>query len=60
MSRIEAAEVAVHGRGRNLDNDDELHFGVHTQMLYAKNSPGVAGAQWTGVVTQACIGRGGG
>lgn len=52
MSKIEALEQQVHGRQRNLDNDDELHYGVLQQTLYAKNTPPVAGAQWTGIVTQ--------
>jgi 7-hydroxymethyl chlorophyll a reductase len=40
-----------------LDDDDELHFGVNEQMLYARNVPAVDGAQWTGIITQV---RGGG
>lgn len=40
---------------RDLENDDDLHFGVHKEMLYAKNTPSIAGAQWTGIVTQIAI-----
>ena len=40
---------------RNLDNMDDLHFGVHRDMMYARNVPAVQGAQWTGVVTQIAI-----
>lgn len=40
---------------RDLENCDDLHFGVHTEMLYAKNTPPVQGAQWTGIVTQIAI-----
>lgn len=40
---------------RNLDNMDDLHFGVHQDMMYARNVPAVQGAQWTGVVTQIAI-----
>jgi 7-hydroxymethyl chlorophyll a reductase len=39
---------------RKLDDDDELRLGVATQMLYARNTPAVDGAQWTGIVTQVC------
>ena len=34
---------------------DELHFGVHQDMMYARNVPAVQGAQWTGIVTQIAI-----
>lgn len=34
---------------------DDLLFGVHDEMLYARNSPPVEGAQWTGIVTQIAI-----
>ena len=30
---------------RDLDNLDDLHFGVHEEMLYARASPAVPGAQ---------------
>ena len=42
---------------RDLDNMDDLHFGVHTPggMLYAKAAPPVDGAQWTGIVTRIAI-----
>ena len=45
---------------RDLDDEDELRFGVHEEMLYARNRPPVEGAQWTGVVTQVCRGWVGG
>ena len=38
---------------RDMDNLDDLHFGVHESMMYALNTPPVQGAQWTGIVTQA-------
>ncbi len=34
---------------------DDLHFGVHQDMMYAVASPPVEGAQWTGIVTQIAI-----
>lgn len=55
MSRTELLEEQVHGRKRDLDKEDDLLFGVHEEMLYARNSPPVQGAQWTGIVTQIAI-----
>jgi 7-hydroxymethyl chlorophyll a reductase len=52
--RIPAAEARVHGRARALEGD-ELHFGVHERMLYAKAAPPLPGAQWTGVVTTIAL-----
>ena len=40
---------------RDLDSMDDLHFGVQQEMLYAKNTPPIPGAQWTGIVTQIAI-----
>ena len=40
---------------RDLDNMDDLHFGVHEAMMYASNSTPVPGAQWTGIVTQIAL-----
>lgn len=34
---------------------NDLHFGVHQDVMYARNVPAVQGAQWTGVVTQIAI-----
>ena len=34
---------------------EDLHFGVHTDMMYALAKPPIPGAQWTGVVTQIAI-----
>eukprot|EP00798_Chlamydomonas_sp_ICE-L_P018026 gene18026-24439_t len=48
-------EKQVHGKSRDYDNDDELHFGVHKEMVFAKNTPPIEGAQWTGIVTQIAI-----
>ena len=55
MSKAEKLEGQVHGRNRDAEDADELRFGVHEQMLYARNQRPVQGAQWTGIVTQvAC------
>ena len=40
---------------RDLDSIDDLHFGVHKDMMYALATPSVPGAQWTGIVTQIAI-----
>lgn len=55
MSRIEGLEERVHGRSRNQGSDDELRLGVVRQAVFARNEPGIQGAQWTGIVTQ--VGR---
>lgn len=55
MSRIGAVEEQTHGRRRNPANADELRFGVTQKTLYARNDPGVKGAQWTGIVTQIAV-----
>jgi 7-hydroxymethyl chlorophyll a reductase len=52
--RIPAAEAAVHGRQRRLEGD-ELHFGVHKRIAYARAVPGVEGAQWTGVLSTIAL-----
>jgi hypothetical protein len=51
MARGEAAEAAVHGRGRRLGDAAERRFGVTQRMAYVKAKAPVAGAQWTGVMT---------
>lgn len=55
MTRISDMEKRVHGRMRNNDDDDELHFGVLQEMLYARNKPSIKGAQWTGIITKIAI-----
>jgi len=55
MSKITTMEEQVHGRSRDLTNQDELDFGVYEEIVYARAQPAVPGAQWTGIVTQiAC------
>ncbi|CAI5463586.1 unnamed protein product [Closterium sp. Yama58-4] len=48
-------EARVHGRGRREGDEDEFHFGVHQEMLYARRTPPLPGAQWTGVVTAIAV-----
>ncbi|KAK4732682.1 hypothetical protein R3W88_025670 [Solanum pinnatisectum] len=51
MSRVEALEPIVHGRGRKEDSLDETYMGVYENLLYARKTKPVEGAQWTGIVT---------
>ncbi|XP_057499328.1 7-hydroxymethyl chlorophyll a reductase, chloroplastic isoform X2 [Actinidia eriantha] len=55
MSRIEVLEPVVHGRGRKGDSLDEVYLGVYEQLLYARKTKPVEGAQWTGIVTTIAI-----
>ena len=45
-------ETVAHGRSRDLDDEDELYFGVHQRMLSARLVPPLEGAQWTGIVSR--------
>ncbi|CAL9153232.1 unnamed protein product, partial [Musa hybrid cultivar] len=54
MSRIEVLEPTVHGRARTVEFD-EIYYGVHEQLLYAKKIKPVEGAQWTGIVTTIAV-----
>eukprot|EP00271_Cylindrocystis_brebissonii_P010078 TRINITY_DN2617_c0_g1_i1.p1 TRINITY_DN2617_c0_g1~~TRINITY_DN2617_c0_g1_i1.p1 ORF type:complete len:591 (+),score=49.20 TRINITY_DN2617_c0_g1_i1:133-1905(+) len=55
MSRVEDLEASVHGRGRDLSSLDDLHFGVHDEIVYAKKEDPIEGAQWTGIVTSIAM-----
>lgn len=48
-------EEQSHGRQRDLDNPDELYFGVHQDMMAARKTDPIAGAQWTGIVSSIAI-----
>ena len=50
--RFDAMEEAAHGRSRDLNNEDELYFGVQQRMLTARLAEPIAGAQWTGIVSR--------
>ena len=53
--QFDRLETQTHGRQRDLDNDDEVYFGVHHQMMAARKIEPIEGAQWTGIVsTIAC------
>ena len=45
-------ERAVHGRTRDPDRPDELHFGPYRRMLRARLTAPRNGAQWTGITTR--------
>ncbi|MEM1167974.1 MAG: Coenzyme F420 hydrogenase/dehydrogenase, beta subunit C-terminal domain [Cyanobacteria bacterium P01_H01_bin.35] len=48
-------EQQIHGRIRNLDNENETYFGVHQDMMAARKKQPIEGAQWTGIVSMiAC------
>jgi len=53
--QITQLETQSHGRSRNLENDDDLYFGVHQTMMAARKKQPIEGAQWTGIVSSiAC------
>jgi coenzyme F420 hydrogenase subunit beta len=47
-----AAELRVHGRTRDADRPDELHFGAFQAMWRARLRAPSEGAQWTGITTR--------
>jgi len=53
--QIAQLEAQAHDRSRNLDNPDELYFGVHKSMTAARKSEPIPGAQWTGIVSTIAI-----
>jgi len=55
MSDIPSMEEKAHGRSRNLDDKDELLFGVTEDIFYARSQPPVPSAQWSGIVTRIAV-----
>jgi 3,8-divinyl protochlorophyllide a 8-vinyl-reductase (ferredoxin) len=53
--QIGGLEEQTHERSRNLDNPDELYFGVHQHMIAARKQEPIEGAQWTGIVSSIAI-----
>ncbi|OCQ91300.1 hypothetical protein BCD64_25175 [Nostoc sp. MBR 210] len=53
--QIDTLETQAHSRSRNLDNPDELYFGVHQEMMAARKQQPIEGAQWTGIVSSIAI-----
>ncbi|MFO1069909.1 MAG: Coenzyme F420 hydrogenase/dehydrogenase, beta subunit C-terminal domain [Geminicoccaceae bacterium] len=47
-----ALEQKVHGRARDPERPDELHFGPFRRMVRASLRPPREGAQWTGIATR--------
>ncbi len=45
-------EARVHGRARDPERPDEIHFGPFERMLEARLAPPRSGAQWTGITTR--------
>ncbi|BAQ62638.1 coenzyme F420-reducing hydrogenase related protein [Geminocystis sp. NIES-3708] len=53
--QIAELEADAHGRSRDLNNEYDVYFGVHQEMMSAKKKQPIEGAQWTGIVsTIAC------
>jgi 3,8-divinyl protochlorophyllide a 8-vinyl-reductase (ferredoxin) len=53
--QIAPLEEQTHGRSRNLDESDDLYFGVHQAMTAARKTEPIEGAQWTGIVSSIAI-----
>ncbi|WP_404789576.1 Coenzyme F420 hydrogenase/dehydrogenase, beta subunit C-terminal domain [Altericista sp. CCNU0014] len=53
--QIPALETQTHGRSRDLDNPDDVYFGVHQSMMAARKTEPIEGAQWTGMVSSIAI-----
>lgn len=49
--QIAELETQAHGRSRDLDNENDLYFGVHQEMITAQKKEAIEGAQWTGIVS---------
>ena len=53
--QIAELETVAHGRNRDLDDQNDLYFGVSQEMMAARKKEPIEGAQWTGIVsTIAC------
>ncbi|MDK3158156.1 Coenzyme F420 hydrogenase/dehydrogenase, beta subunit C-terminal domain [Kamptonema cortianum] len=53
--QVAELEEQAHGRSRNLDNPDDLYFGVNQKMMAARKTQPIEGAQWTGIVSSIAI-----
>ncbi len=53
--QIAELEEQTHDRSRNLNNPDELYFGVNQTMMAARKTQPIPGAQWTGIVSSIAI-----
>ena len=53
--QVAELEQQAHGRSRDLDNENDIYFGVHQAMMAARKRQPIEGAQWTGIVSSlAC------
>uniref|UniRef100_B8HVG3 Coenzyme F420 hydrogenase/dehydrogenase beta subunit domain protein n=1 Tax=Cyanothece sp. (strain PCC 7425 / ATCC 29141) TaxID=395961 RepID=B8HVG3_CYAP4 len=53
--QFDQLESQTHDRPRNLADDNELYFGVHQEMMAARKTEPIPGAQWTGIVSTIAI-----
>ena len=53
--QIPKLEQQNHGRSRDLDNENDIYFGVHQKMMAARKTKPIEGAQWTGIVSSIAI-----
>jgi 3,8-divinyl protochlorophyllide a 8-vinyl-reductase (ferredoxin) len=53
--QFDQLETQSHGRSRNLEDPQELYFGVHQTMVAARKKDPIPGAQWTGIVSTIAI-----
>jgi 3,8-divinyl protochlorophyllide a 8-vinyl-reductase (ferredoxin) len=53
--QIAELEAKAHGRSRDLEQPNDLYFGVHQSMIAARKQEPIAGAQWTGIVSSIAI-----
>ena len=54
--QFEAMEERVHGRSRDLNNEDELYFGVSQRMLSARLRQPIEGASGRGLSAGLALG----
>ncbi|MEM1252619.1 MAG: Coenzyme F420 hydrogenase/dehydrogenase, beta subunit C-terminal domain [Cyanobacteria bacterium P01_H01_bin.21] len=53
--QVPQLEIQSHGRSRDLTQEDDVYFGVHQQMMAARKTEPIEGAQWTGIVSSIAI-----
>jgi len=49
--QIAELEEQFHSKSRNLEEENDLYFGVHQKMLAGRKKQPIEGAQWTGIVS---------
>ncbi|HEY9705252.1 MAG TPA: Coenzyme F420 hydrogenase/dehydrogenase, beta subunit C-terminal domain [Allocoleopsis sp.] len=53
--QIAELEIQSHGRSRDLNQENDVYFGVHQEMMTARKIDPIPGAQWTGIVSTIAI-----